>query len=393
MAALNSSNCAPKGPTRGAFFLCPTFSFALCLLTLTTLVTVNANEVSNKKQSMLDFKIEREAASNGIAVKNFGAKDWPNTYKNSSSQDKLWESMAVELNLSLANDWTVGLVKRAEAALNLSADTTTLALLSATDTKPSNQTKFAISGNSNFWMGEGFQVKSPTFKLGHDTGYMGRVTFQYLNLEKYKFTHLTGNSQYTENRGYLSDIFYQKNYHTTTNRFLQPADSAGRALSISGQIRKNFDVGYVDLRAQDMLSQLKWGLLSENGAYNNLATTNVPVGIVGKQSYAQLSSKIDPKFRLETAIQTKVLGGSSGAFKSEWVQHAGLNQLWLGYDTELARSESKTTKTQYAFAADPILKGLRMRVSYQGFELQLVQGYSGHSNQVFGTTLVWRTAL
>jgi hypothetical protein len=320
---------------------------------------------------------------------------WPNYYHPTKKTAKAWRSVSAESNLVHPSGWQIGGLIRSESNLSTSSDTVDAMALAALNTHPKDSRVFQLQAELKSWSGRGLQVKSPWHFLDSEKSWSMKIQGQWLQLTKLRQASGAGFINYSEATGYLSDINYSRNYHTNSSYFLPRADSNGVAGSLSFFLKKDLaDESFVDLEALDLISKLKWNLVSESANFNSLATNDIPQGIQGVRKNMQYNQRMDQAFKFRWG-QTFSESDSilrHGRWIAELNHRNTLNQAWLGWSTR--NFSNDPTRATYGWAMsiahDPLLGGTRAILSKSGAYLQYATDKLGKEAHVNSIQLGWQ---
>jgi hypothetical protein len=340
--------------------------------------------------------LKDDAASNTLPITALGSDNWPNYYRPSQKEAKAWRSFSFEVNAEHASGWLLGGVIRSETSLTASAGAVDAAALAAQKTDPTSHKNFQLHADSQAWNGRGLQVKTPWLKFDEAQGWSTRLQMQWLQLTKLRDASINGVIDYTPSSGYVSNLNYIKNYNSTTNSFLSPSASQGTGVAGSIYFRK--DLGhqdYLDIELLDVLSQLKWDLLSETASLNTTVTDTVPHGIEGIQKNFALQRRIDPTYKVRWGTTFPDSQGllQSGRWMLELNSRNNLHQTWLGWSTHNFSYDPRYLSPEWAinFAHDPLLGGTKVAVTKYGLYLQYATDQLNKEAHIRSIQVGWRS--
>ena len=101
--------------------------------------------------------LSEESIGEGLPVLALDRADWPNFRSGHVDNPRAWRSIRAEVTAINPGGWRLAALVRAEASLDASDDTVTLAALNATNSRPDTARSFDLNARGQSWQGRGIR--------------------------------------------------------------------------------------------------------------------------------------------------------------------------------------------------------------------------------------------
>lgn len=324
-----------------------------------------------------------------------GHDDWPNYRTKESSQPRAWRSLQAELSATHPSGWRVGALIRAEAWLQASPDTVTIAAMDALNTRPQTASSYNLNGRSLGWQGQGMRVGTPWLQLDSDQRWHWQADAQLLRLKRFRTVELSGNMSYQSSDAYDFNVHGQRSNPTITDPFLPASGNAGLGASLSLAVQGEPAPGWqVQLRANDLLSRLDWpDLATDTMALNSQVTSRAPDGsldyaplVQGQKTLMHVTRRIGVHWQAKASWSAFAANGQPGALTLQAERKAGIDQYWLGWDS----GEAGRNKLRWHAAVEPLRRVASLGLNWQGWQVLLASDGKGAESEFRSVRLGWR---
>lgn len=336
-----------------------------------------------------------EAIGQGLPVLALGRDDWPNYRSKESSQPRAWRSLQAELGATHPSGWRVGALIRAEAWLQASPDTVTVAAMDALNARPQTASSYNLYGRSLGWQGQGMRVGTPWLKLDAARRWHWQADAQLLRLKRFRTVALSGNMDYQNSDVYDFHVHGQRANPTITDPFLPASGSAGLGASLSLAVQGEPAPGWrVQLRANDLLSRLDWPeLATDTMVLDSQVSSRAPDGsldygplVKGQKTLTHVTRRIGVHWQAKASWSAFSASGQSGALTLQAERKAGIDQYWLGWDS----GESGRNELRWHVAVEPLRRVASLGLNWQGWQVFLASDGKRTDSQFRYLRLGWQ---
>lgn len=336
-----------------------------------------------------------DAIGQGLPVLALGRDDWPNYRTKESSQPRAWRSLQAELGATHPSGWRVGALIRADAWLQASPDTVTIAAMDALNARPQTASSYTLYGRSLGWQGQGMRVGTPWLKLDTEQRWHWQADAQLLRLKRFRTVDLSGNMSYQSSDVYDFNVHGQRSNPTITDPFLPASGNAGLGASLSLAVQGEPAPGWqVQLRANDLLSRLDWPeLATDTMVLDSQVSSRAPDGsldygplVKGQKTLMHVTRRIGVHWQAKASWSAFAASGQPGALTLQAERKAGIDQYWLGWDS----GESSRSKLHWRVAVEPLRRVASLGLDWQGWQVFLASDGKGAESQFRSVRLGWR---
>jgi len=355
---------------------------------------------------VLDTHLSDHALSDRLPVLKLDG-DWTRSYTPSPQTAHAWRALRAELGATHASGWRVAAIARAEAQLRASGDTVDALALDQQNADPSAPRRFSIRADYLQWRGTGIRVDAPPLPLerllgGRLKGWQLRANAQLLRLDLLRTGQASGEINFVGNGVYDFALQADRADANIDAPFLAESKGAGLGGSASLELSGPLAAGWLGrITLQDALSSLRWsGLRSEAQTLNSQVSTRAPDGtlefaplIVGQQSLRNVRERISPLLDLGLAWQ-KAPGADGGDWTASASRKAGLNQVWLGWQSEHWQDARHPLQPlAWQVQAEPARGALRLALQYRQLQIMLATDDLSANARLRQLGFVWRLSL
>lgn len=342
-------------------------------------------------------------ASNGIPVAAIEQPGWADHRAPASGNNHAWRAIRAEAGATHPSGWSFGALARSEAFLSVSGDAARLYAIDQAGESPAAGQTYAVRAELQGWRGRGVTVGTPWWPVAGNWRWSAQA--DALRLDRLRTGGLDGSIGYTASGAYDIAAEGHRSDARITGAFLGPSDPTGWGGTVSLAFEgKPTDDLHVRLEARDLFSRLHWGALAtESAVADTRVTSRNPDGsldygpaISGRQRLETMDARIGTQWIARLAWQKPLLPGiDEGAWTIEASRKAGLNLVWLGWQSQLDFGDSAPADRRFRWrlVVEPHLGALGGEVRYAGWFVRLVSDSTNHYARLRQWQVGWTLAL
>jgi hypothetical protein len=347
---------------------------------------------------VISVKVAEELVGQGLPVMALDTADWPKHRSGKPPLTKAWRSLSTELMATHATGWRMAAMARSEAWLHANADAVDLAALDAAGADPAVARNFNLYARMQSWQGEGVKVGTSWWPLDAAARWQWQADAQLFRLRQLREAELSGNVRYLGAGAYDFDAQSQRSNTSITSPFLPPSGPLGLGASLSVALTGQPLPGWrVDLRADDLFSQLKWSnLATDANVLNSQVTSRAPDGnldygplIKGKKSLLDVTNQMSVNWQARLAWSAFESNGSSEELTIRASRKAEICQTWLGWDSGPKPYE----RLRWRVEVEPVFHALQLGLNWRGWQVMLASDGQGMASQYRRIQAGWQTNL
>jgi len=361
-----------------------------------SLVTAQPFNADSKASWQLDAIYAEESAGQGLPVLALDRSDWPSYRSSPPIDSRAWRSIRAELGATHGSGWRVGAVARSEIWLDANADAVSLAALDATRSDPDVARNYTPNARSQGWQGVGMMVGTPWFKLDDSGLWRLQGNAGLLQLRQLKTVQVDGSVVYQGGSTYEFDLRSQRANTDISGPFLGASGASGLGATLSLALLGQPAPGWnIQLRADDLASQLFWSdLATDTNALNSQVISRSPDGTLeyapllkGQKALVQTKRQIGVNWQGRVAWSAFEQQGQLGAATLRASRKAGINQLWLGWDS----GDAGRTKPHWRLEFEPAMSAVKAELIWGGWQISVASDGKGLDTQYRQLSLGWQS--
>ena len=373
----------------------------LALITLTCAAFsppsgAQASPASASAGWQISATVAEESVGQGLPVLALDRPDWPDHMSDQLANARAFRSMKIELSATHPTGWRMATLTRAEAWLHANANAVTLATLQAQRSDPATVRNFSLYARTQSWQGDGILVGTPWWKLDTSGAWQWQAEVTLLQLRQLNVAKLSGELHYRGGGLYDFDLHSRRSDTSITSPFLPASGASGLGASLSVALIGQPAPGWrVQLRANDLASQLQWSdLATDTSALNTNVTSRAPDGsldyaplIKGQKALVEVTSRMGVNWQAQVAWSAFENQRQSGAVTLRANRKTEINQFWLGWD-----SGDLTPKTpRWHIEFEPSWQALKLEMSWGGWQILIATDGKDLNSQYRQLRLGWQT--
>lgn len=340
--------------------------------------------------------LSEESIGEGLPVLALDRPDWPSFRSGHVTNPRALRSIRAELMAANPGGWRLAALVRAEAWLDASDDTVTLAALNATNSRPDTTRSFSLNARGQSWQGRGIRVGTPWLKLDAAERWHWQADTQLLQLQQLRLIELSGDLQYRGGDVFDFNAHSQRSGSNITGPFLPPSGNSGLGSSLSVALQGEPAPGWrLQLRADDLLSRLQWlDLATDTALLNSQVTSRAPDGsldyaplIQGKKALQPIKSRIGVHWQAKASWSAFESAGQAGAVTLRADRKANINQYWLGWDS----GDAGRNRLHWSAEIEPLRRASSLGLVWHGWHALLATDGKGTGSQFRSLRIGWQT--
>lgn len=336
-----------------------------------------------------------ESVGQGLPVLALDRSDWPSYRSGESIDSNAWRSIRAELNATHSTGWRMAALVRTEAWIGANADGVTAAALEATRTDPEVARSYTPEIQALGWLGAGIMLGTPWLKVDQAGRWQWQVGGELLQLRQLRTAELSGTVSYQGGGAYEFDLRSQRANTKISGPYLAKSGASGVGATLSLALQGQPAPGWhVQLRADDLASRLYWAdLATDTNALNSQVTSRTPDGYLeygpllkGKKELLQTTRQIGVNWQARLAWAAFESLGHQGAATLRASRKAGINQVWVGWDSGNAGG----AKPQWRLEVAPLMSAAKAELFWGGWQMAVASDGKGLSTQYRQLSLGWQ---
>ncbi len=341
---------------------------------------------------------QEEAIGHGLPMLALDRPDWPSYRSDPVAMARTVRSVRAELGATHPSGWRLATLARAEAWLQASADTVTIAALDATKSNPAAAGSFSLNARGQSWQGQGIKVGTPWWTIDTTERWHWQADVQLLRLQQLLVGALSGNLRYSGAGVYDFNLQSQRSNINITDPYLPPSASSGMGTSLSLALKGTPAPGWqLELRADDIFSRLAWSkLATETAVLNSQVTSRASDGslnyaavINGRNALLQVTKPIGVHWQARFAWSAFQSSGQTGALTLHVSSKAGINQYWLGWNS--ASNPAARTSLHWSVEFEPTWQATRLAMAWGGAQISVATDGRGLATQYRQLKVTWKS--
>jgi hypothetical protein len=291
--------------------------------------------------------------------------------------------------------WRMAALVRTEAWIGANADGVTAAALEATRTDPEVARSYTPEIQALGWLGAGIMLGTPWLKVDQAGRWQWQVGGELLQLRQLRTAELSGTVSYQGGGAYEFDLRSQRANTKISGPYLAKSGASGVGATLSLALQGQPAPGWhVQLRADDLASRLYWAdLATDTNALNSQVTSRTPDGYLeygpllkGKKELLQTTRQIGVNWQARLAWAAFESLGHQGAATLRASRKAGINQVWVGWDSGNAGG----AKPQWRLEVAPLMSAAKAELFWGGWQMAVASDGKGLSTQYRQLSLGWQ---
>ncbi|WP_296917109.1 hypothetical protein [Polaromonas sp.] len=340
--------------------------------------------------------VGEESIGQGLPVLALDLPDWPSYRSRQASKPRASRSIWAELNATHPGGWRVGALVRAEAWLQASPDTVTLAALEATKTDPDINYSYDLNARGQSWQGRGIRLGTPWLQLDAARRWHWQADAQLLRLQQFRTIDVSGNMVYRGGDVYDVNVQTQRSNPGITGPFLPASGRSGLGSSLSLALQGEPAARWkLQLRADDLLSRLAWSdLTTDTATLNSQVISRAADGslnygplIQGQKTLTRVSGRIGVHWQAKASWAAFESSGRPDALTLRADRKAGLSQYWLGWDG----GDTGRNRPHWRLEIEPLRRAASAGVVWGGWHALLASDGKGTGSEFRSWNIGWGT--